>query len=1198
MFQLLNVQVDDSQESLTDDQTALCTEHYMTFYKILNPENRKCGVCKKPLSNLSKSQKCPDPEIIQNYLVKNTDFSGEIGIGDHMCYACYRAQLIIIKHLNNTTTSTYADLVQTLDRIKSETCDVSDIHTLEQAILYASRISAVHVGEALLKQNALLLPDVYESFSEKLLDITKLCRIDVDQDLHSAANSNWLRSQLSSLLEHHMAYQCKVKRNGTVLYRYGGDLMHALSFSLSQARNSKLHKPHAIETDSNFQSSLSDVCLTLNSKIHDCAEKMMKDDAVNPHKIEEVDIDKIISELDSDLWKAMCLLTKPHSAKNEKGTVNTTNTRKVRQLFCICTLLFVANHQCSFPLHTLIADAIETCGGSSRLTRLLNRLGVCVSTDTHARYVQHRVKRTQEEGVMSLYPQNAFTVVSADNLDFVHSHARVYCGKQQSSWHGTTVQVVQPKPLTLLDTSQNITDTNRVPISVTQAEATTNFLTSDESHPQNIPATGTLETRLQAQLSKRSHSTISPLSSPSSYPPIPKRKRRMRTGTENKAVRRSLQEQFNSATTGPTWRENIHHTQPEKPSLTIQDFQLTNSENISLKELKQISTQYILLKVAGSELNETCIDLQTYFSLSNNIKEPECSNIVYFKVLDQKCDDKETLLNIISDLYEEFILSNKKEWVILEGDQATYERLQSIKREYGNDLTWMVPFPGDWHFLKNFQEVLLKIYFDAGLCDLAKASKYLPNSIGTNFKRTHHFLLECWESLYRHFLNIFLAKQAPSDFIKYAAQQIKAFPSTQDQTETLQNLKKLLEDLSNYQNVEQEFTKFMEENGSTNMNSKFWAQFIFQDCFSYISLYLAMRSGKWDLRMAAIKSMAALFTAFDRPNYQKLIPQHIVDMLTIPNELLSHLTLGGFTVSITGRAGHSVGIDEAHEMCINKECKEYITKPSADYIQRTATFLPVRAKAMKNIESQIFPDHKPKATGITTIKASDSESKKLEMNVQAQVAKIKSDSTLTVNSQEAATLHHLFNQKEPSPEQVQDLMGFRKIGQTEFESRVEYYTLRNPSVMPPKHRKRLLTFTERKSRRRKVSEIERERKLQIECWKKRVAFATSTGTQISNLYQQCLELPRAIATSTGQPVKGTKANTTKAYEKRYEHAFPPVFRSSIPPRWIPTTVVMEGMFLINITPWSAHKSMGEYGVRKGFISIYPIRVLWVYMLKQ
>ena len=107
----------------------------------------------------------------------------------------------------------------------------------------------------------------------------------------------------------------------------------------------------------------------------------------------------------------------------------------------------------------------------------------------------------------------------------------------------------------------------------------------------------------------------------------------------------------------------------------------------------------------------------------------------------------------------------------------------------------------------------------------------------------------------------------------------------------------------------------------------------------------------------AIKSMAALFTAFDRPKYQKLIPQHIVDLLTIP-EVLSHLKKGEFTVSIRGRAGHSVGIDEAHEMCINKDCKEYITRPSADYINRTAIFLPVRAKAIKNMEKQVFSDKK------------------------------------------------------------------------------------------------------------------------------------------------------------------------------------------------------------------------------------------------
>ena len=54
---------------------------------------------------------------------------------------------------------------------------------------------------------------------------------------------------------------------------------------------------------------------------------------------------------------------------------------------------------------------------------------------------------------MSEYPSTAFTVVSADNLDFLHSYARVYSGNQQLSWHGTTIQVVQPQSSLLTDSS-------------------------------------------------------------------------------------------------------------------------------------------------------------------------------------------------------------------------------------------------------------------------------------------------------------------------------------------------------------------------------------------------------------------------------------------------------------------------------------------------------------------------------------------------------------------------------------------------------------------------------------------------------------------------------------------------------------------------------------------------------------------------
>ena len=40
---------------------------------------------------------------------------------------------------------------------------------------------------------------------------------------------------------------------------------------------------------------------------------------------------------------------------------------------------------------------------------------------------------------MAAYPETSFMIASADNLDFIHSYACADSGKQQASWHGTTV---------------------------------------------------------------------------------------------------------------------------------------------------------------------------------------------------------------------------------------------------------------------------------------------------------------------------------------------------------------------------------------------------------------------------------------------------------------------------------------------------------------------------------------------------------------------------------------------------------------------------------------------------------------------------------------------------------------------------------------------------------------------------------------
>ena len=133
-------------------------------------------------------------------------------------------------------------------------------------------------------------------------------------------------------------------------------------------------------------------------------------------------------------------------------------------------------------------------------------------------------------------------------------------------------------------------------------------------------------------------------------------------------------------------------------------------------------------------------------------------------------------------------------------------------------------------------------------------------------------------------------------------------------------------------------------------------QFVFEDVLAYLGLYLAIRSGDWDLRMACVKMMAPIFSAFDHTTYQNLIARNLADILSLPQPVLNAFKMGGFVVSVTGRAWYSVAIDEAHEMCINKDCKTSIVRPSPDYISRVASYIPLRTKCLQSFRYQIFPE--------------------------------------------------------------------------------------------------------------------------------------------------------------------------------------------------------------------------------------------------
>ena len=80
-------------------------------------------------------------------------------------------------------------------------------------------------------------------------------------------------------------------------------------------------------------------------------------------------------------------------------------------------------------MHVLIADLVESQGGSAFLIQALNKLGVCSSQDTLQRFIQSKVDTQHGKHPCSaFFHSSTFTVISVDNIDFLHSYARVFKG--------------------------------------------------------------------------------------------------------------------------------------------------------------------------------------------------------------------------------------------------------------------------------------------------------------------------------------------------------------------------------------------------------------------------------------------------------------------------------------------------------------------------------------------------------------------------------------------------------------------------------------------------------------------------------------------------------------------------------------------------------------------------------------------------
>ncbi|CAC5380287.1 unnamed protein product [Mytilus coruscus] len=141
-------------------------------------------------------------------------------------------------------------------------------------------------------------------------------------------------------------------------------------------------------------------------------------------------------------------------------------------------------------------------------------------------------------------------------------------------------------------------------------------------------------------------------------------------------------------------------------------------------------------------------------TVSAEIETTEKSDFSSVAILDETADSKETVLKVLNILNDKFQVGQLTNYVVVVGDGKSYDHLIKLKSEYGENMDWVLAYPGDWHILKNVLPIFVKIYFNAGLKQLATKHhhgatlKVLTEC--SKFAITHRFFIQAWEAVMRH----------------------------------------------------------------------------------------------------------------------------------------------------------------------------------------------------------------------------------------------------------------------------------------------------------------------------------------------------------------------------------------------------------------------------------------------------------------
>ncbi len=112
------------------------------------------------------------------------------------------------------------------------------------------------------------------------------------------------------------------------------------------------------------------------------------------------------------------------------------------------------------------------------------------------------------------------------------------------------------------------------------------------------------------------------------------------------------------------------------------------------------------------------------------------------------------------------------------------------------------------------------------------------------------FILQCYETFYRYFLSLYLNNEQGltvniSTIVHSLLQRFEEIRNESDLETFRESATAIVQTNTEHYSG---FTKFLDDLAEKQDTIQFWYDYLFQDCFPYLSLFTAVRYRNWDMR--------------------------------------------------------------------------------------------------------------------------------------------------------------------------------------------------------------------------------------------------------------------------------------------------------------------------------------------------------------